>query len=265
MKKLMRLFFLLPLIIFCSATEDEYTLINSIAFTQPAYLTTDKLGHAYVLVENQVLQFDAKGKPLANYSENNFGVIRSIDPSNPMKIMIFYSDFARLVMLDSKLAYQSSIDLRSLQINQPLTVCNSGENGYWIYDREDDQLKKIDMNLQVVHRSGTLLQSIGYQVQPGMMTEESGYIYMNNPESGILVFDRYGEYYKTIPYPKLATFQVIGNEVLFIKENKLMRYNIKTLDAKEVLLPSAGAVVNARIEQHELYLLTTDSLKFYSF
>src|SRR5688572_14414895 len=106
-------------LLLCSADSGEYKHITSVAFIQPASLSTDKLGQAYVLVENQLLQFAASGKPIANYSENNLGMIRSVDPTNPMKIMVFYNDFARLVILDSKLAFQSSIDLRSIQINQP--------------------------------------------------------------------------------------------------------------------------------------------------
>ena len=87
-----------------------------------------------MIIENQLLQFDQKGKPKANYSENNLGALRFVDAGNPMKVLVFYPDFARLILLDSKLSPQSTIDLRELKINQPLTACNSKENGYWVYD-----------------------------------------------------------------------------------------------------------------------------------
>ena len=57
---------------FSSAENEDYKLINSIAFPNAKFFTTDNLGNAYVIVENQLLQFDALGKPLANYNENNF-------------------------------------------------------------------------------------------------------------------------------------------------------------------------------------------------
>jgi hypothetical protein len=170
-----------------------------------------------------------------------------------------------MIVLDSKLSFQSSLDFRSLKINQPLTVCNSSENGYWVYDREDDQLKKIDLNLQVIHESGSIAQAIGYQIQPGIMLESNGFIYLYNPETGILVFDRFGAYYKTLLYQHVKSFQVIEKDILFINKSKFIRYDSKSLEEKEVLIPEKNSLRDARIEQHQLYLLTNESLKFYSF
>ena len=150
-------------------------------------------------------------------------------------------------------------------INQPLAACYSKENGYWVYDREDDQLKKVDINLQVVQQSGNLTQLIGYQLQPGIMVEENGFVYLNNPSTGILVFDRFGTFYKTIPYQNLTDFQVIGKDMLFINKNRLLRYDSKSISEREVILPTHDSIRSARIEHHQLYLLTNDTLNFYSF
>ena len=259
------LFLFLVMIIFCSAIKNEYTLINSIPFSEATFLTTDKLGNAYVIIENQLLQFDSKGIPLANFSENNLGMLDYVDAGNPMKILLFYPDFARLIILDSKLSQQSSINLRELKINQPLVACNSKESGYWVYDREDDQLKKIDPNLKIVQQSGNLTQIIGYKIFPVRMVEENGFIYINNPATGILVFDRFGAYFKTIAYRNLTNFQVIDKDVLFINNNKLFRFDFKSLSETEVLLPQYDTIRAFRLEHHELYLLTSDTLNFYYF
>ena len=40
----------------------EYRLMNSIAFDH-AKFTTDNLGNAFVIMENQLLEFDSIGKP----------------------------------------------------------------------------------------------------------------------------------------------------------------------------------------------------------
>jgi hypothetical protein len=265
MKLLKPFLSILLLILFCSANDNEYKLINSIYFPNADYLTTDKLGHAYVIVENQLLQFDKSGDPVANYSERNLGALTFVDAGNPMKILLFYPDFARVIVLDSKLTPQADIKFRQIGINQPLAVCNSGENGYWVYDREDDQLKKIDPSLKVIQQSGNLTQLLGYQVQPGQMIEENGFVYLNNPESGLLVFDRLATFYKTIPFPGIKNFQVMDKDILFTTKNKFARYNNKSFAETEILLPPNISVRSARIEQNQLYLLTSDSLNFYSF
>lgn len=255
----------LILFVLCCAATGDYHQINSIPFSNLSFLTTDKLGNTYVIIGNQLLQFDPNGKPIANFSRNNLGSIRSIDASNPMKILMFYPDFAQLVVLNNKLAEQSSINLRASEINQPIVACGSENGGYWIYDNDDDQLKKLDLNLQIAYQSGNLTQVLGYKVQPRFLTEGSGFVYMSDPENGILVFDLFGTYYKLLPFKGLMSFQVIDQNILFVKENKLFRYDSKTAAEQEVLLPVHDSILNARIEGQQLYLLTSDSLSFYSF
>ena len=256
--------FLLLLILFAAFRSDNYKLIKSIPFTNASF-TTDKLGNAYAITGNQLLEFDSQGKPKATYSESTLGTLRSIDASNPLKILLYYPDFAQINILNSKLALQSTINLRSLGMIQPTIICNSDNEGYWVFDLQDIQLKKIDLNLQVKIESGNILQNTGYNLFPNFMMESNQFVYLNNPSTGILVFDLYGTYYKTIPLKHLQSFQIIGDELIYIEKNKLISFHLKKLEEKEILLPPSDTVLNARIEQKELFLLTKGALSFYSF
>src|ERR1035438_5404402 len=97
-------------LLFCSGASEEYTLIKTIPFSGVRF-TTDKLGNTYVIADNQLLEFDSKGNPLANYSETNLGSLRSIDASNPLKLVLYYPDFGQINTLDTKLALQSTVNL----------------------------------------------------------------------------------------------------------------------------------------------------------
>ena len=132
-------------------------------------------------------------------------------------------------------------------------------------DLQDFQLKKIDLNLQLQIQSGDLSQTIGGDILPNFLVEAGDYVYLNNPSTGILVFDLFGTYFKTIPLLNLKSFQVIGDQILYIENNMLMSYNRKNTIPKEIILPPHDRLVNVRIEDKELYLLTTTSLSFYSF
>jgi hypothetical protein len=218
-----------------------------------------------VIAENQLLQFDPKGKPIATYSETNLGSLRAIDASNPMKLVLFYPDFVQINTLNNKLALQSTVSLRTIGIVQPVLACNSDHEGYWVYDMQDFQLKKIDLNLQLQFQSGNISQILGIDILPNFLVESGEYVYLNNPSTGILIFDLFGTYFKTIPILNLKSFQVIGDQVLYLEDNKLMSYNQKTAMINEIKLPPHEILVNVRIEDHKLYLLTTTSLDFYSF
>lgn len=252
--------------LFCVAfQEGDYTLISGLPFNGARSLSTDNLGNAYVIVGNQLLQFSSAGEPKANYSESSLGELRSLDATNPLKLLLFYPDFSRLTLLNAQLAVQSTIHLRQLGIHQAIVVCNSMYGGYWIFDRQDFQLKKIDLNLQVVYQSGDLLSLTGLNVNPNFLVENNGFVYMNDPTNGIFVFDRYGTYFKTIPIKIETSFQIIENELLYIQEEKLFAIHLKTFTEREILMPAHGKLKSARIENQQLYLLTNDSLTFYSF
>ncbi|MFM7726606.1 MAG: hypothetical protein ACKO7B_07885, partial [Flavobacteriales bacterium] len=157
------------------------------------------IGNLYVISDNQLLKFSPEGKPLQNYAEVRNGELRMVDASNPMKVLLFYPDMARLVALGTQFAPQSTIELRNLGIYQPTLACNSINEGYWIYDLQDFQLKKLDLNLQLVFQSGNLQLLTGKKVVPTSLIEYNQRVYLNDPSSGILVFDQFAGYYKTLP------------------------------------------------------------------
>jgi len=255
---------LTALIVLLSFTVEEFRLLNSIPTTN-VQITTDRFGNAYVYNENKLQQYDSLGRPVANYADRHSGFLTSVDASNPLKILLFYRDFARLQLLNKQLAVTSTVELRDIDIMQPLVACQSSLDGYWIFDQRDFSLKKIDVNLKILFQSNDMNQTLGYTLDPVSMIESSDYVYMNNPTTGILMFDKYGTYYKTIPIFPVTSFQVIDKDLLYVKNSKLYRYNFATLNDNEVILPKHDLISSARFEQHELYLLTTSSLDFYSY
>lgn len=252
------------LLFFISAKED-YTLTFSLPFSNARYFTTDRLGKAYVVVGNQLLQFSPAGKPMANFSDITLGELRSVDVTNPMKILLFYPDFQRIVLLNNRLAPTSTINLPSLDINQPVAVSLSENGGYWVYDRFDDRLKKLDQNLQTISQSPNLSPQLGFSLQPRSMVEQGGYLYIQDAVNGLIIFDQFGTYYQTLHFDSISSFQVIDKELLFTRQNKLLRYQIGSPEEMEILLPRHDSLLGARIEQQQLYLLTSGSLNFYSF
>lgn len=257
--------FLLTLLVLLISAKDEYTLTYSLPFNNARYFTTDRLGRVYVVVGNQLLQFNQAGKPMMNFSDISLGELRSVDVTNPLKILLFYPDFQRIVILNNRLAPTSTINLQSLEILQPVAVSLSENGGYWVYDRLDDRLKKLDQNLQVISQSPNLTPQLGFTMQPRSMTEQGGFLYIHDAEHGLILFDQFGTYYQTLHFKNVSSFQVIDRELLFTRENKLYRYRTGSPEETEILLPVHDSLIGARIEQQQLYLLTTASLNFYSF
>ena len=249
----------------CTSITGDWHLIKKIPFTDVASFTTDKLGNVYVVSENMLLQFDGSGQPVNHYSEKNLGRLFSVDAVNPLKILTFYPDFARINILSSKLVLQSTVELRGIGIEQPLLICNSAvDYGIWIYDRQDFQLKKIDLNLQVFRESGNIPQITGKEINPAAMLEANDYVLLSDPATGILFFDLFGTYYKTLPIKNVYSMQAKDNDLYYMSNGELRTYNFKTLVDKKIDLPVNDSITACRFEQNRLLLLSANELQFYS-
>lgn len=257
--------FLLLCITILSMQDSGYRQLNGIAFPNATFMTTDPIGNVYVVTDNQLLRFDPAGKPVQNYSDVTMGELRMVDATNPMKVLLYYPDMARIVSLGTQFSPQSIIELRNNGFIQPTLICNSMNEGYWIYELQDFQLKKIDLNLQPVFQSGDLIQITGQRIIPNFLTEYNHRIYLNDPSVGILVFDQFGSYFKTIPIKGLRNFQIRENELIYSDGKSIHAYELKRLTERELPAPPVQKIRSLRYAGNQLYLLTSDSLNIYSF
>lgn len=245
--------------------SNNYKLISNLA-VEGSFLTTDHLGNSYIIAENQLLLYDTLGKKINTYSNKNMGNLSFVDASNPHKILLFYKDFAQIETLDSKLALQSNIALRDLNIQLPLVVASSYNEGIWIFDQSDFQLKRLDGDLRITNESGNISQTIGINIQPNFMLEDDKWLYVNNPQSGILVFDIYGTYYKTIPIKEINSFQILNEEIVYQKEGALQKYHLKSLQQNEVSIPNSDTtIINIRMTDSRLHILKKQNFELYAF
>jgi hypothetical protein len=256
---------LVILALFCGFSQEGFRKSFDLPFQSAKFITTDNIGNLYVIADNQILKFSPSGKPLQNFSDMRQGELRSVDAGNPLKVLLFYPDMARITLLGTQFAPQSTIELRNIGIQQPVLACNSQNNGYWVFDLQDFQLKKIDLNLQLQFQSGNLLQSTGKKIVPNFMTEYNNRVYINDPVNGILVFDQFGSYFKTLPVTGLRAFQIRGNELLYLQDNNIKALELKLLNERELTLPPHRDLRTFCVSDEQFYLLTTDSLFGYSY
>jgi len=202
------------------------------------FFTTDHMGNVYIVESHQVKKYGISGNLQETFSNKNFGAIAAIDASNPLRVLVYYRDFGHIMFLDDELSLiGSAISLVALGLDQTTLICASWNDGIWLYDPQDFQLKRLDRNLKTTHQSGNINQLVGVEINPNYMVEYDNFVYLNNPQNGILVFDQYGTYFKTIPLKGLDQFQLNGEQVFFKEEGKLKSYNLKLFTENSVDLP----------------------------
>ena len=264
LKSVSKLLIFASSIILFSFISSEFSLINSIQLNGGEKFVTDKLSNLYVFNNNQIKKYDSDGKLIYSYSNYKYGDITSIDASNPMKIIVFYKDFSKIIFLDNTLSINGDgVNLSDLGYEQTSLSCSSSNNDIWLYDSREQQILKLNNNLAFTYKSGNLSQLLNINLNPNYFLFQNDLLFLNNPEIGIFIFDAFGTYLKTIPIKELQSFQVIGDNLYYCSNKTFKSFNIKTFEEKNYTLPDSSAQ-SVRIEQKRLYILKDKKLEIYS-
>lgn len=259
---------LLMILLFCyyaplAAQDSTFRLLTTIE-TKADFFTTDNQSNIYVVKANELIKFDKTGKLLYKYSNNNFGNITFVDASNMLKILVFYKNYLQVIFLDNTLSQNGDpISLDKFGFIQAQLVCSSHNNGMWIYDQQNMELVRVDQTLERTQQTGNLSVLLSVPMKPDYLIEYDNKVYLNNPGTGILVFDIYGTYYKTIPAKNIKQFQSFGNLVYYNTGNQIKAYNLKMADETQFEIPLAE-FKNFRLEVGILTLQTDEAIQLYT-
>ncbi len=245
----------------------DYSLLNHIN-NKGSFITVDELGNLFLINDEQLTKFDVDGKLLYTYSNLYNGNITSVDAGNPFKILVYYRDFSQIVFLDNFLSKSAEpVNLETLNLELTTLVCSSYNNGFWVYLPQSFEIIRVGQDMLVSHRSGDLSSIVRNKIVPNYLVEKDNFVYLNAPDIGIMIFDKYGTYYKTIPLKNLNYFQVEGNNIISSSETKMRIYNLKTLEESLSNLPEDDPICVSfkySFKPKLLFLLNENGINFYS-
>ncbi|MDR0604955.1 MAG: hypothetical protein LBG80_11695 [Bacteroidales bacterium] len=240
----------------------DFTVIAEID-KKATFITMDKLGYVYACNGTTLDKYNEQGELLFSYSALSTGRISFIDTYNPLKIIVFSKDFMRLAFLDNKLTAQENAYLLSDISLFPTCVCTSYDNGFWVYDESVKQLFRYDAQHKLSNKSQDITYFTEKEVNPSFIKESvSGFLLVNDVENGILVFDHFGTYLKTIPV-YTDYFYVMNNQILYVQGDTLKTINIQNLQQMNILLPEKD-LQQVCIENKRMTTLTKENtIKIY--
>ncbi|MCF8256908.1 MAG: hypothetical protein K9J06_05115 [Flavobacteriales bacterium] len=229
-------------------------------------MTTDHLGHVYLTRGGEIFLYGHDGRLLYQFSDLSYGRIGSIDTRNPMKVLVFYPDFSRIMFLDNTLSKNREQSLRLDRINLSLVqlVCASFDNGFWAYDPVYFRMLRFDQQMNVTNSIENVNQLVGSEIDPTHMMEEGDWLYLNDPKRGIFRFDIFGTYSKLIPTVGITEMQVRNDAVLYTRGNSFFRYDPLPMEEAEIALPSEN-FRSVRLEKERFYMLDSTGVSIYRY
>jgi len=171
----------------------------------------DKLGNLFLIGPNgsQFTQYNKHGDSINHYDNiSSYGQITSLDVSNPLKLAVYYRDFGTIVVLDRFLSPVNTIDLKKAGIWDAQTVATSYDNQYWVYDKQEARIKKVNGQSKVTFASSDLRQVFDNGLDPVRLLDRDGLLYAYDPTYGWYIFDYYGALKQKIPIKDLRDVSV---------------------------------------------------------
>lgn len=236
----------LLLITFSVNLFSQETTVNS-----KKKLYIDFLENNYI-VNKDNLSLITKSKTI-EYQNSFLGDIFSIDISNPLRILIFHKDANQLVFIDNELSpIGNPINLDALGLADTRVVCSSQINGFWLFNNLNNRIEFYNSKLIKAHSSIDLSQYINSVTDIQEISMSRGKVYLRVKETGILIFDMFASYIKTIPLKELNSFQVLDHSILFSKGHQVLVYNFETLSSS-VLFQSNSDILYAKLYNASLF------------
>lgn len=246
-----------------SLSSTEFRKVAEVKVKHNSFLT-DNLGNLYLLNNKTISKYSKTGEKLSDYSNNMLGEISYADVSDPFRILLFYKDLNRIQYLNNQLAeINSAVQLDELEGVMAEIVCSSSLGGFWVYDYNDSKLKYYDKNLIKKHESvnlNTIAENVGFV---DLLLEKNDFVYLHSPEAGILLFDKFGSFYKRISNIKTSEFQIANQNIVYYKNNCLFTYNPNLFSTDSILIPIENCN-NARIEKNMLFAGTGNEVVIYA-
>lgn len=222
-----------------SYSQEQYDFKTVATIQQTArWMEVDKMQQLYLLVgDNDLQKYDGKGQLLYQFNENNLGPISYVDVSNPFRILVYYDDYTTVIFLDRTLSEIQRHDLSNLDLPQVEALGTASDNNLWLFDNNTYTLKKLDQRNEVLVESLDLNLLLPEALNPVRLLEANNRVYLNSPNLGLLVFDLFGNYIKTIPLLYLDYFQYYEGQIFYTQEKKLQAYHLLSFQYKNIQLP----------------------------
>lgn len=207
--------------------------------TEAGNFSADNLGNLYVVSNgNQLKKLNPAGDSMGLFNEvRRYGKLHSIDATNPLKVLLYYQSQSTILILDRFLNVRNVIDLRKNNMQQVKAIAQSYDNNIWLYDEQDNKLKRINDQGMVISETADFRLLFEEIPTPVRILDHDGFVYVYDEKEGLFVFDYYGALKNKYPVPGWKDFFVAGKTVIGRDDEFLYRYEPALLKMEKIALP----------------------------
>ena len=267
MKKVSLIFFLL-----CSSIAATFAQPDAAFSFQKtirgkfSYFTVDNLDNVYLITTtNQFKKINSNGDSAGVFNDvKRYGNISLVDVTNPLKILLYYKNFATVVVLDRFLNVRNTINFRKQNIFSVQSIAASYDNYLWLFDEQDYKLKKIDDDGRLMQESTDFRMLFDSVPAPTQLIDKENFVYLYDTAKGFYIFDYYGAFKNRLPFLNWSDIAVSDKNIYGFHNQHLYSYQLNSLTLKEYQLPAFLQSYTAiKAINGKLYVLNNEGISIY--
>ncbi len=223
--------------------------IATIEITDVHSAYIDRPGDLYVLQKNNTLRkYDTLGTLV---SEQHFQESpATFDPRDGARLFVCFNSIKKCSFFSEETKQEFGIEPQ--YAIDPHLICASGDHNFWILDRSDVSLKRINPTQSKVIADALIDQEQFTQTPEfTFIREYQNFLFVIEKKSGILIFNSLGKQIKKISATEVEYLNFLGEELYYKKNDKLFFYNLFDISTRETPVDPACK-----------FLLLTDARKY---
>lgn len=208
--------------------------------TSPIW-NVDAFGNIILAEKDNIRKLDSTGRQLFIQSSKNLGVISSIDPSNPMKTLVFSEQQQIVSYIDNTLSKQQEmIELNDFELSYVTLIATSAQpDKFWIYDQDNSKIVLIAKNQLQSQRIENIQGLLGCK-EIIQLFEHEKYLYLVDKQQGIFQFDLYGTLTNRWEIKGISWLQIEGNYAYYLANGRLQIFHLQDMTATEIKIPKTN-------------------------
>jgi hypothetical protein len=246
--------------------DSVFHFINQ--FNYPvSQFNVDNIGALYLITpDNQLKKYNESGDSVGVFNRvTQYGKLSYVDAENPWKTILFYQNFSTIVLLDKYLNEVTAISLRKQNIFRVHVVTSSYDNNIWLYDEQDNKLKKIDDNGNILSETVDFRLLFDSVPEPKKIIDRDGFVYLYDPQKGIYIFDYYGSFKTKLTFLNWMNMEVFGNTIYGFDKQNVYKYTPPLPDVTTYPLPEKlRDATDMQLASRRLYVLKNGNVSVYS-
>ncbi|MCP4969535.1 MAG: hypothetical protein GY932_02935 [Arcobacter sp.] len=185
---------------------------------------------------------------LFNFKEFQLGTIQSVDIINPMNIVVYYSDFNTVVLLDNMLTEIERINFNELsEFINTSTATLAANTSLWIFNLDSQQLESYNYRSK---NKALVSQPINGEV----LSQASNYNYcFVLTEEKIRAYNIYGSLISEINSDGFQKIIQFNENLIALKDNELYYIDKKTQEITKIKTPEI-TIKDLQLTQDFLYI-----------